>query len=171
MKLGPRCLTFEACLSRVLNYDNVCSTTLTPLLGPREHKGRMPRHAALGLGNVLGSCPALRSGGQLGHSEAWELPETLLDPRELSLGRGMQLSAEGRHRGERRGHWKGRTLDGEGGAWTAGPGRAAQGEMSLGADGAPVGASRDPGAWKGDVSPGPTGPTGCVHPEQEGRKG
>lgn len=72
---------------------------------------------------VLGSCSTLRSGRQLGHSEAWGLPEILLDthPRGLTPGRGTQLSAEGHanrptdnHGGNRLGHHKGKKLDRKG---------------------------------------------------------
>ena len=70
-------------------------------MGRRE---RWPHHAAssscgggVGGEGLAAAPPSVRSQGQVGHSEAWELPEILLDdqPRGFTLGRGMQLSAKG----------------------------------------------------------------------------
>ena len=48
-------------------------------------------------GGLAAAPPSVRPQGQVGLSEAWELPEILLDdhPREFTLGGGTQLSAEG----------------------------------------------------------------------------
>ena len=140
---------------------------------PREHKGRVatarqPRAWGTSLAAAppsdLGAVGTLRGLGAARNPPGQS-------PQELSLGRGMQLSAGGHHGRERLGHWRGRTLGGKGGARTAGPDRAAQGGILLCADCAPVGASQDPSAWKGNVAPGSTGPTGSVHQEQESIKG
>lgn len=99
------------------------------------------QRSLLKLGSVCGGAslaaapPSVRSGGQLGHSEAWELPEIFLDNRSrgLTLGRGMQLSAEG-YANTPTSNQGGEKLEKKGRAWTAGPRVAEQREVLLGVD-------------------------------------
>lgn len=62
-----------------------------------SHHGSLQELAGARGGGLAAAPPSVRSRGQVGPSEAWELPEILLDdhPREFTLGRGTQLSAEG----------------------------------------------------------------------------